>query len=77
MDRARVALLAVCALLTTTIEPFDWTDEAPSSSNLEITATPNAEVSPAHAPRSEKKNSEIVEQILSRFSRRHTALPAR
>ena len=77
MDRARVALLAVCALLTTTIEPFDWTDEAPTSSNREIAAAPNAEVSPASAPLSEKGNPEIVEQILSRFSMRHTALPER
>ena len=82
MDRARVAILAVCALLTTTIEPFDWADEAPPSSNQEIAAAPTENVSPASAPISEKSHPEkshpeIVEQILSRFSMRHTALPER
>lgn len=77
MDRARVAILAVCALLTTTIEPFDWADEAPPSSSQEIATAPNAEASPADTPLSENNDPEIVEQILSRFSIRHTALPAR
>jgi soluble lytic murein transglycosylase-like protein len=77
MDRARVAILAVCALLTTTIEPFDWADEATPSSNQEIAAANTEDGSPASALLSEKSHPEIVEQILSRFSMRHTALPER
>jgi soluble lytic murein transglycosylase-like protein len=77
MDRARVAILTVCALLTTTIEPFDWADEATPSSNQEIAAANTEDGSPASALLSEKSHPEIVEQILSRFSMRHTALPER
>jgi soluble lytic murein transglycosylase-like protein len=77
MDRARLAILAVCALLTTTIEPFDRAVEAPTSSNREVADVSNAEVPSDIAPASEKIDPKIVEQILSRFSMRHTALPER
>ena len=36
MDRARLAILALCALLTTTIEPFAGDDRASDSLTAEV-----------------------------------------
>jgi len=74
MDRARLAILIVCALLTTTIEPFGGDPQASDSSTreaVEVTYSLMGE------PTSEKSDQEIVDQILDRLSRRHTGLPER
>ncbi len=71
MDRARLALLATCALLSTTIEPFDGKPPVEAPATLEFV---EAEVHSASESKTEEK---LVAQILTRLSIRHTALPER
>ena len=74
MDRARLAILAVCALLTTTIEPCGDDSQIPDSSTPELA---EETFSSTPEPSLEKTDQEIVDQILDRLSMRHTALPER
>ena len=74
MDRGRLLILVVCALATTTIEPF--------AAGPNFTAAASRE--PSEAPRismdelsKETADQVIVDQILRRLSRLHTALPER
>jgi soluble lytic murein transglycosylase-like protein len=74
MDRARLAILAVCALLTTTIEPFAGAPLVLASSTrnaVEVELSPPSERSPTPV------DQEIADRILARLSMRHTALPER
>jgi soluble lytic murein transglycosylase-like protein len=84
MDRARLTILAVCALLTTTIEPFsgDERASAPSTSNV-VAALPAVssnrtrpvESNPARNEHPVNKvDEELISHILERLSIRHTAL---
>jgi soluble lytic murein transglycosylase-like protein len=73
MDRIRLTLLAVCALLSTTIEPFaDSKDAAPAD---EKSAGPAISSSADLA--SSQLDHEVAIQIFNRLSARHTALPER
>jgi soluble lytic murein transglycosylase len=74
MDRARLAILAVCALLTTTIEPFGDAPQVPDA-----TARPveKVELTSASEHSSVDVDQEITDQILNRLSMRHTGLPER
>ena len=74
MDRARLAILAVCALLTTTIEPFGGAPPllaSPTRNAMEVELSPPSEPSPTPI------DQEIADRILARLSMRHTALPER
>jgi soluble lytic murein transglycosylase-like protein len=80
MDRARLAILAACALLTTTIEPFG---NAPHVTNSPAPDVANVALSSPNENPSEAIDTDIdagkqiVDQILSRFAMRHTALSER
>jgi soluble lytic murein transglycosylase-like protein len=84
MDRARLAILALCALLTTTIEPFSGDERVSDSSTSNVVATLPAVSSnrtrpvESYPPRNElsvkKVDEELVSHILERLSIRHTAL---
>jgi soluble lytic murein transglycosylase-like protein len=74
MDRARLAILAVCALLSTTIEPFGGDTLISDSSTPELA---EETFSSTPEPSLEKADQEIIDQILDRLSMRHTALPER
>jgi soluble lytic murein transglycosylase-like protein len=77
MDRARLSILAVCALLTTTIDPFVGHSELPEVAAHDVdaatkrTAVPNPDTSTAGESAIDE---EIASQILARLSMRHTAL---
>jgi soluble lytic murein transglycosylase-like protein len=80
MDRARLAILAVCALLTTTIEPFGG---APQVANVAFSST-DEKLSDAIETGIDASSStdadadkQIVDQILRRLAMRHTALSKR
>lgn len=89
MDRARLMLLAVCALLTTTIDPFDL--DAPSGevasrvavgaeaierSSADFAAQPAAALD-ERAEAARDADAEVVQEITRRLGIRHTALPER
>ena len=74
MDRARLAILAVCALLTTTIEPFG---DAPQVMAATTADAAGVEMSPPSEPSPTQIDQEIADRILDRLSMRHTALPER
>lgn len=77
MDRARLTILAVCALLTTTIEPFGVGSYATNGSNNEGSEVVEVALSAANESTPKAFDQEIVSQILDRLSMRHTALPER
>lgn len=74
MDRARLAILAVCALLTTTIEPFRDAPQVMASTTADSV---QVEMSPPREPSLTQIDQEIADRILDRLSMRHTALPER
>jgi len=74
MDRARLAILAVCALLTTTIEPFGDAPQVLASTTADAV---EVEMSPPSEPSPTQIDQEIADRILDRLSMRHTALPER
>jgi soluble lytic murein transglycosylase-like protein len=82
MDRARLALLAVCALLTTTIDPFGGAPQVEISSMPDVA---NAALASTGENIRESivvdididTDQEIIAQILRRFAMRHTALSER
>ena len=86
MDRARLVILAFCALLTTTVEPFSGDERASESSTSNVVAALPAVSSnrtqPAESdpPRNEHSvnevDEELISHILERLSIRHTALSA-
>jgi len=76
MDRARLTLLVLCALLTTTIEPFGG-DSRGSNSGTQVVPTLAASSTLEHPSELEASDSKIADQILERLSMRHTALPER
>jgi soluble lytic murein transglycosylase len=74
MDRIRLSILAVCALLSTTIEPFDGDGQGAqlrdqNSTNVATSSTTES------AP-SQLEHATAI-QIFNRLSKRHTALPER
>lgn len=77
MDRARLTILAVCALLTTTIEPFGVGSYATNGSNTEGSEVVEVALSAANESTPKAFDQEIVRQIFDRLSMRHTALPER
>jgi len=89
MDRAQLALLAVCALLTTTVDPFSGDvdqDVTPALSLPALAAAPDADASIAEPePATQSENTagmatpgtDPVEMIMRRLAIRHTALPER
>jgi len=80
MDRARLALLAVCALLTTTIDPFGGATQVANSSTPDVAnggLSSTAENIPESIGVDTDTDKEIIDQILSRFAMRHTALSER
>lgn len=74
MDCARLAILAICALLSTTIEPFGGAPQASDSSSRDLA---DLAVSSTIEPASEKIDQAVANQILGRLSMRHTALSER
>lgn len=81
MDRVRLAILSVCALLTTTIDPFGGPSHVPTASTPEIvTGKLSVNDEPVFEAVENAPNSadeQIEKQILSRFAMRHTALSER
>ena len=77
MDRARLTILAVCALLTTTIEPFGDAPQVPDASARPVEQVDKAELTSASEHSSVDVDQEIMDRILNRLSMRHTALPER
>jgi soluble lytic murein transglycosylase-like protein len=72
MDRARLAILALCALLTTTIEPFAGDHHASDSLTAEVVGALPAVSSDEFSMNEDDEN--IISEILERLSIRHTAL---
>ncbi len=82
MDRARLALLAVCALLTTTIDPFGGATQVanfstPDVANWGVSSTAENIPESIGVDIDTDTDREIIDQILSRFAMRHTALSER
>lgn len=74
MDRARLAILALCALLTTTIDPFSGDPQTTVSTRPKVSETAGSETVEAQ---SNDPDQQIADRILDRLSMRHTALPER
>jgi soluble lytic murein transglycosylase-like protein len=80
MDRARLALLAVCALLTTTIDPFGGAPQVANFSAPDVASVVSSsshESIPESVDTDADSDKEIIAQILRRFAMRHTALSER
>lgn len=73
MDRARLALLAACALLTTTIEPFAVSPAGGLATAPVVAAEPPS----LEEATDDLADQKITSQFLERLSIRHTALPQR
>jgi soluble lytic murein transglycosylase len=75
MHRGRLSLLALCALLTTTLDPFGAAEtgaaDAPELAAAANVAAPAADV---EADADSAHEDEIEKQILDRLTMRHTAL---
>jgi soluble lytic murein transglycosylase-like protein len=86
MDRARLAILAVCALLTTTIEPFGGAPQitnspTPDAANVAFSST-NENISDAietdiDTSTNADADEQIANQITRRLAMRHTGLSKR
>jgi len=74
MDRARLAILALCALLTTTIDPVSGDPQTTVSTRPKVSETAGSETVEAQ---SNDPDQQIADRILDRLSMRHTALPER